>query len=136
MRPGMLYYNQKEEINQEKKKGRKKMGKHIDLTNMSAHVIVDRQARINNIENSIGWGTEIITAPDKKERDATATLTSTGVIIIRSLDGMIITAWIASVAQAQAVWGRAKGTARLPRWLWNVVNYNNNTEYWKNLVAA
>lgn len=112
------------------------MGKHIDLTNMSAHVIVDRQARINNIENSVGWGTEIITAPDKKERDATATLTSTGVIIIRSLDGMIITAWIASVAQAQAVWGRAKGTARLPRWLWNVVNYNNNTEYWKNLVAA
>ncbi len=112
------------------------MGKQIDLTNMSAHVIVDRQARINNIENSIGWGTEIITAPDKKERDATATLTSTGVIIIRSLDGMIITAWIASVKQAQAVWGRATGSIKLPHWLWNVVNYNNNTEYWKNLVAA
>ncbi len=32
------------------------MGKQIDLTNMSAYVIVDRQALINNIENSIGWG--------------------------------------------------------------------------------
>lgn len=112
------------------------MGKKIDLTRMSAHVIVDRETRIRMIENSIGWGTEVITAPDKKERDATATLTSTGVIIIKSMDGMIITAWVASVQQAVSVWIRAKGNNRLPAWLWNVVNYNNNTEYWKMKVAA
>ena len=112
------------------------MGKHIDLTKMSAHAIIDRQDRFNMIENSVGWGTEVITALDKKGRDATATLTSTGVMIIRDFEGMIITAWVASVPQAQAVWGRAKGTAKLPRWLWNVVNYNNNTTYWKNLIAA
>ena len=108
----------------------------LDTTCMSAHVINDRKARIANIENSIGWGTPLVTAPDKKGRDATATLTSTGVIIIRSFEGMIISAWIASVPQAQAVWGRATGNIRLPHWLWNVVNYNNNTDYWKNLVAA
>jgi hypothetical protein len=112
------------------------MGKRIDLTRMSAHVIVDRSARIAHIENSIGWGTEIVTAPDKKGRDATATLTSTGVLVIRSFDGVIISAWIASVGQAQAVWNRAKGTTRLPHWLWNVVNYNNNTDYWKKVTAA
>ena len=112
------------------------MGKKIDFTKMSAHVIVDREARINMIERTIGWGTEIITAPDKKGRDATATLTSTGVIIIRSFDGMIITAWVASVPQALAVWIRGTGNNHLPSWLWNVVNYNNNTDYWKNKVAA
>ena len=112
------------------------MGKRIDLTRMSAHIIVDREARISMIERTIGWGTEIITAPDKKERDATATLTSTGVIIIRSLDGMIITAWIASVPQAVSVWIRGAGNNHLPSWLWNVVNYNNNTDYWRNKVAA
>jgi len=112
------------------------MTREVDTTCMSAHAIIDRADRIRNIENSVGWGTEIVTAPDKKNRDATATLTSTGVIIIRSLDGMIITAWVASVRQAVAVWGRAKGNATLPRQLWNVVNYNNNTAYWRNLVAA
>lgn len=129
--PGLCY----NEI-RKKEKEIKTMGKKIDLTRMSAHVIVDREARIRHIENSIGWGTEVITAPDLKERDATATLTSTGVIIIRGMDGFIITAWIASVPQAVSVWIRAKGNNRLPHWLWNVVNYNNNTEYWQNLVAA
>lgn len=111
------------------------MGKHIDLTRMSAHVIIDRKTRIDLIEKTIGWGTEVVTAPDKKEKDATATLTSTGVIIIRSLDGMIITTWIASVPQAVSVWIRAKGNNRLPKWLWNVVNYNNNTEVWQKMAA-
>ena len=106
------------------------MGKKVDLTRMSAHVIVDREARISMIERTIGWGTEIITAPDKKERDATATLTSTGVIIIRSLDGMIITAWVASVPQAVSVWIRGTGNNHLPSWLWNLdflkkICYNN-----------
>ena len=41
------------------------MGKRIDLTKMSAHVIIDRAYRINCIENSIGWGTEIARALDK-----------------------------------------------------------------------
>lgn len=112
------------------------MEKEIDVTRMSAHVIIDRAARIAHIENSVGWGNAVVIAPDKKERDATATLTSTGVIVIKSLDGIIITAWVASVAQAVSVWSRAKGNTHLPHWLWNVVNYNNNTEYWRNLVAA
>lgn len=102
----------------------------------SRHVILDRQTRINVIENSVGWGEGVANALDIKGRDATATLTTTGVIIIRSFEGTIITAWIASVPQAVSVWKRAYGDKPLPRQLWNVVNYNNNTSYWKNLVAA
>jgi hypothetical protein len=110
--------------------------KHIDLTCMSAHVIIDRADRVRHIENSVGWGTKIVEVPDKKNETATATLTSTGVMVITGLDGLMITAWIANVSQAVAVWKTAKGDRPMPRWLWNVVNYNNNTDYWKNLVAA
>lgn len=108
----------------------------IDLTKMSAHAILDREVRFDIIEKTVGWGTPVVMAPDKKGRDATATLTDTGVMVIREPDGTIITAWIASVRQAQAVWGRATGNIKMPAALWNVINYNNNTEYWKNKVAA
>lgn len=109
--------------------------REIDLTNMSAHVIIDRKTRIEIIEKTVGWGTPIVEASDKKGRDATATLTSTGVLIVRGADNMIITAFIATVRQAQAVWNRA-GAGKMPTWLWNMINYNNNTAYWKMRVAA
>lgn len=108
----------------------------VDFTKMSAHAIVDRKVRFSIIEKTIGWGSPVVVAPDKKGRDATATLTDTGVIIIRDFNNTIISAWIASVKQAQAVYGRATGNIMMPRELWNVVNYNNNTSYWKNKVAA
>lgn len=108
----------------------------IDFNNTTAHVIIDRKARFEMIERTIGWGNPVIVAPDKKERDATATLTDTGVMIIRDFENKIITAWVASVAQAQAVYGRATGSPKLPRRIWLVVNYNNNTPAWNKLVAA
>ena len=108
----------------------------IDLTNMSAHVIIDRADRIGIIEKTVGWGEPLVQAPDLKGRDATAILTTTGVIIIRSLDNMIITAWIASVPQAISVWRRATGEKNLPNAVWNIVNYNNNTDYWRKRAVA
>lgn len=109
--------------------------KELDLTNMSAHAIIDRADRFSAIENSIGWGKPIAEAPDKQGNDATATLTDTGVLVVRNRDNMIITAFVATVRQAQAVWGRGHG-GRMPQKLWNVINYNNNTEYWKRITAA
>ena len=108
----------------------------IDLTKASAHFIVDRKDRIEIIEKTVGWGEPIAEAKDKKDRDATAILTSTGVIVVRAFDGMIITAFVATVRQAQAVWSRATGTTAMPRTLWNIINYNNNTTYWRMKVAA
>ena len=107
----------------------------IDTTKMSAHVIIDRKFRIDLIENTIGWGTKIVTVPDKENSGAFATLTSTGVMVITAEDGMMITTWVASVKQAVAVWKTAKGDRPLPKWLWNVVNYNNNTTAWQKMVA-
>ena len=103
---------------------------------MSAHVTVDRADRIRNIENSVGWGTIVVKAPDRNSENVNRVLTSTGVLIVQAEDGFMITAWVASVRQAVAVWKKAKGDKPLPKWLWNVINYNNNTDYWKQVIAA
>lgn len=112
------------------------MGKKIKILYKSNHVVVDRAARIAIIEKCCGWGKQIVSAPDKMGKDVNAILTTTGVIIIKSFDGMMITAWIASVPQAIAVWKRAKGNTPFPSWLWSRVNYNNNTEWWRNAIAG
>ena len=111
------------------------MGKQIDLTKMSAHVIVDRESRINHIENSVGWGTIVAETPDPAHEGTIKALTSTGVVIVKGEDDFIITAWIGNVNQTVWIWKHAKGDKPLPRWLWNVVNYNNNTPYWKRVAA-
>ena len=108
----------------------------IDFTNMTAHATLDREPRFTAIENSIGWGNPVVMVPDRKNETATATLTDTGVLIIRGLDNTIITAWVANVRQAVAIWRQATGVLQMPKALWNMVNYNNDTTYWRNLVAA
>ena len=112
------------------------MGRKIDLTRMSAHVKIDRADRVRYIENTVGWGTIVVEAPDKNKENVHRALTSTGVMIVKAEDGLMITTWIADVGQAKDVWKKAKGDKPMPKWLWNVVNYNNNTAYWRNLVAA
>lgn len=107
----------------------------IDFTNLSYHAINDRAARFNNIENSLGWGNPVASAVDKKDHTATATLTDTGVIIIRNSRNMIVTAWFASVKQACDVWAGSGNDGIIPTKLWNLLHYINNTYYWKTLVA-
>ena len=109
--------------------------KQIDLSKASAHVRVDRKIRVEIIEKTIGFGIPFIETQDERQSDCTTTLTTTGVIVIMSEDGEIITTWIANVKQAMAVHARATGTTKLPKWLWNIVNYNNNTEMWQKMVA-
>ena len=113
------------------------MGKHLDVMSMSAHTIVDRADRIRYIENTIGYGTIIAETPDPAHEGLNKVLTSTGVLIVRNATTkMIITLWIAGVKQAENVWYSAKPNKPMPKWLWNVVNYNNNTAYWKRLATA
>ena len=109
---------------------------NIVTSAVSNHVVVDRQARINLIEKTIGWGNPVIEAPDKKGRDCKAVLTDTGVIIILDPYGIIVTAWIASVKQAIAVYARATGNTVLPQKLWWIINYNNNSKEWQRKIAA
>ena len=107
----------------------------LDFTKVSRHVQIDRQVRFSIIEKTVGWGNVIYEAPDRKTGDCTICLTTTGAMIIVEPDGTIATAWIASVAQAMDTFKRATNQERMPKWLWNIVNYNNNTELWQKLVA-
>ena len=107
----------------------------IDLTKLSAHVMVDRKVRIEIIEKTVGFGTPIVETPDNKNTDCTTVLTSTGVIVIVAPDGMIVTTWIANVAQAISVYKRATNGKNLPKQLWKMIHYNNNTETWHKMVA-
>ena len=135
--PGQCYNTiRKDKKTKNQKKGKKKMNKIIDLTMMSYHTIVERANRVNNIENSIGWGEIVAEAPDRNDANVRRALTSTGVLLVLGENDFIITAWVAEVRQAAAVWKKANNGARMPRQLWNMVNYNNNTTYWQNLVAA
>lgn len=135
--PGRCYNTiRKDKKTKNQKKGKKKMNKIIDLTMMSYHAIVERANRVSNIENSIGWGEIVAEAPDRNDANVRRALTSTGVLLVLGENDFIITAWVAEVRQAAAVWKKANNGARMPRQLWNMVNYNNNTTYWQNLVAA
>lgn len=109
----------------------------IDVTNMTAHVILDRMNRINFIEKTIGFGTAKYTCDDDRSNDTVKTLTSTGVIVVRQKNtNTIITAYVASVGQAFRLFNRATGKTKMPMRFWDIINYNNNTPYWQELQAA
>ena len=107
-----------------------------DLTNMTYHAQVEREDRFSLIENTIGWGRPVVTTQSTTDETAKITLTKTGVIIIQNKDtNSIVTAYVASVSQACRTWEAVKGNKPLPKWLWNRINYNNNTRYWKKICG-
>ena len=108
----------------------------IDLTRMSAHFINDREARMNHFEKTLGWGKPVATIKSNHSDDTYMTLTDTGVMVVRDDSNLILTAYLATITQAIMVYRKANGNKRMPTALWNQLNYNNNTPYWRNLVAA
>jgi hypothetical protein len=108
----------------------------IDLTRMSAHLIIDRKDRIAVIEKTVGWGKPVAEIKNIKNTNTTITLTDTGVIVVRDNENMILTAWVASISRAIAIYRTAYGQKKMPESLWLTLNYNNNTSYWKEKVAA
>ena len=108
----------------------------IDFTNMSYHATEERKDRFATIEQLTGWGHSCAIAVGHIDKTTTETLTSTGVVIVRNQDNMIITAYIARVGQAKRIWEQAThGKVNFPRKLWNRVQYNNNTKEWKKICG-
>lgn len=106
----------------------------IDFTNISYHVLHDRQSRYNVIERTIGFGSPVCTFKDETDKTY-KTLTSTGVIIIRNFMNMIITLYIARPMQAKKLYVKATNE-KMPKKLDLMVQYNNNTTYWKEYATA
>ena len=120
----VLYYNQKGK-RKSKEKEKKKMPP-IDLTLASAHVYTDRKERLNAVY-AIGVGFPAAIFEEYKDgQKVVVTLTSTGLVVIRSTDNMIITLYIPSVSKAKRFYRIANGKeARVPQKLIDNVIMNN-----------
>lgn len=78
-------------------------------SSMSYHARVQRIERFEYIIDTVGFGEEIASTNLKiKEKMRLHTLTDTGVIIVREKDGEIVTAFIARIEQANAIWYKAQ----------------------------
>jgi len=97
----------------------------IDLTNMSYHAQEERKNRLTFIE-ALGIGVPVATVEKKDEqgRKYYKTLTSTGVMVIRNADNMIITLYLAGIGQAIKVFRESYGGVRMPEELYNKIMMN------------
>lgn len=95
-------------------------------TNMTHHAKNDRMARLEYIVDTVGVGKVIATSIelDKYNRETISELTTTGVIIIRNTERMVVTAYIAEMNQAIKVWRTAKGTQKMPTPVYNKIRQN------------
>jgi len=74
-------------------------------SHMSYHARVQRIERFEYIIDTVGFGEEIACAKlEVKGKIRLHTLTDTGVVIVREKNGEIVTAFIARVEQASAIW--------------------------------
>jgi len=90
---------------------------------MTKHVVNDRMDRMLMIAEHIGWGEPVIEYQDFG-RDNICVITSTGVMLIKSMDGRrLITAYVATIDQIMIVCRRC-GYARVPAPLYAVAVKN------------
>lgn len=84
----------------------------------SYHFSVERAKRLDYIDKTVGFGkpiAETIFKSPTSAKPSRSILTSTGVIICQNIDsGKIITAHLASVKQACAIWYKCHNGADIP----------------------
>lgn len=95
-------------------------------TNMTGHAFNDRMARFEYIIDTVGIGkvTARYQDVDEYNRVVIFELTTTGVIIVRNKDNMVVTAYIAEMRQAIRVWRSTNGNKKMPAPLYTKINQN------------
>ena len=85
----------------------------MELMKISEHGRIDRVERITRIITELGIG-EIVLTIEHREMKRLECLTSTGVILIKSsTDNVVITAYVASIERAVAMY-KSQGIQKLP----------------------
>lgn len=108
----------------------------IDFNNLSLHVLLDRSSRFDLINSTIGFGEYVCNCDDPTHEGCDRTLTSTGVMVVRNkVTNKMVTLFVATMTQALDTYYRGTGKTKMPHHLWNTINYNNNTAYWKRVTA-
>lgn len=97
----------------------------IDINNLSCHVRMDRKERLVQIK-SIGIGAPIANKEETRDgKKVMKTLTSTGIIVIRSVESnMIITMYLAEFDQAEKFFRKQYGL-KLPQDIGDKIKLNN-----------
>ena len=71
---------------------------------MTRHVTEDRLDRVMAIAQHVGWGTELVSVTDQNSPDHLLVLTSTGVLLVKSHKGHLITAYVPTVGKVRAIY--------------------------------
>lgn len=90
---------------------------------MTYHARVERVDRLTYIAMNVGFGEVVLEHPHPKYADRVECLTDTGVMIIKGIDGSIITAFVANVEKVVAIY-REEGYHRVPTKMMNKVTKN------------
>lgn len=93
-------------------------------TNMTYHAREERINRLNALIDCLGVGEVVLSAPDKLHTDSVRCITSTGIMVIKGIDGTIITAYMATIDQATAMFSQM-GFSKIPHTLYRTIVYNN-----------
>ena len=97
------------------------------MIKMSEHATNDRIERLAYIATEIGIGEPVVSYLDETTYRL-AILTDTGVVVIKdSYTEELVTAYVASLDRACAMWHRVHGTTQMPNSLYNQVIRNRNT---------
>ena len=96
------------------------------MIKMSEHASVDRIERLAYIATEIGIGEPVLSYEEEEYR--TISLTDTGIVIIQdSYTKVLITAYVASIDRAYAMWHQVHGETQMPNSLYNQIVRNRNT---------
>lgn len=99
----------------------------VRMNKLTTHAKEDRKER-RKIAEQVGIGNTIaeIDATDEYGRIATKILTDTGLIIVMSPEQKIVTLYLATCAQACAIYKRAYGNnIKMPRQIYKQIEINH-----------
>lgn len=99
----------------------------MKMYRISKHASEDRFERMCYLMEQLGIGEEVCQMTDRNRTDRQIALTSTGVILVLAADGCVITAYVASIREAMAVWRKsspAREAMRMPNWLYEKILAN------------
>lgn len=96
---------------------------------LTQHALNDRMDRLMEIAMTIGWGEPCL---EVEEETNVYVITSTGVVLVKNLEGKLITAYVGSIQKVFAIY-RSHGYNELPYDLMTTVIQNSKRKWKYNL---
>lgn len=102
------------------------------LFKLSEHASREREERLMYILLNVGIGERIICRTAGQKADRQEALTDSGIVLILNNDDKVITAYIATIDKATAIWRTAYGNKHMTEKLYEQIM--NNKKHYKEAV--